>query len=371
MEISKMKKVLLTASVLLFILLSACTSNKSDKKEQIEAHLEVAEAEYRQNEGIESWKEAWKEADKALNLSIKYYGEDSPETGEVYLKRGYYSYYIEDSFTDIRTAERIFEKSGNMEGMAKTYYVYGREYKAAGDYNKAKSAAEKALNYCDQCQEDMSKLKFHIYILMGNLENLEGSHKENLEYCKKAEIFWNQLSGDEKNEEAILLYHNMGICYVNMKEYRLALESFEKVYEYESATGYDIQLQHCVSESYSHGGISYAFLGEYDKAIEYLNMALDSLDKCSISEKREYGLVYGFLATMYTTDEMCDYDKAVEYWLNACKYFSEQPEPNADDLASLKNQKDNLKNYFEKSGMAEDQDFETWYEENMRRLQEE
>jgi len=366
-----MKKALLTANILLFMLLSACNSNKSDNEEQIEAHLEVAEAEYKQHEHVEAWEKAWKEADKALNLSIKYYGEDSPKTGEVYLMRGYYSYYIDDSLSDIETAERIFEKSGNMEGMAKTYYIYGMTYKITNDYNKAKNAAEKALNYCDQCQEDMSKLKFDIYILMGKLENLEGSHKENLEYCKKAEIFWNQLSGDEKNKGAILLYYNIGICYVNMKEHRLAVESFEKVYEYESASGYEVELQHCVSGSYCYEGISYTLLGEYDKAIEYLNTALERLDECSIPEKREYGVVYSFLAAVYSTDEMCDYDKAVEYRLNACKYYTEQPEPNAGDLEILIYEKNNLKNYFEKSGMAEDQDFETWYEENMRRLQEE
>jgi len=366
-----MKKILITVNILLFMLLSACNSDNPGKEEQIEAHLEAAEAEYRQNKGAEAKKEAWKEADKALNLSIKYYGEDSPKTGEVYLMRGYYSYYMDDSFSDIETAERIFEKSGNIEGMAKTFYVYGMKYKAADDYNKAKSAAEKALSYCDQCQEDMSKLKYDIYMLMGNVKNLEGSHKESLEYCKKAEVFWNQLSGDEKNKEAILLYHNMGVCYVNMREYKWAVESFEKVYGYESASGYDIQLQQSVNESYSYGGMCYALLKEYDKAMEYLDMALDRLDKCSTSEEREYGVIYGFLATLYTSDEMRDYDKAVEYRLKACKYFTEQPEPRTDDLARLKNQKNKLKNHFEKSGMAEDQDFETWYEENMRRLQEE
>jgi len=285
--------------------------------------------------------------------------------------RGYYSYYLDDSLNDIETAEIIFETSGNMEGMAKTYYMYGTMYKITGSYNRAKDAAEKALSYCDQCQGDISKLKYDIYMLMGKLKDLEGFHKENLEYCKKAEVFWNQLSSDEKNKEAILLYHNMGICYFKSKEYELAAESFEKVYEYESASGSDIQLQHCVCESYSFGGVCYVLFGEYDKAIEYFNTALDRLDKCSKPEKREYAETYSFLANVYTTDEMRDYDKAAECWLNTCKYYAEQPEPSADDLENLIFVQDNLKNYFEKSGMAEDQDFETWYEENMRRLQEE
>ncbi len=110
-----MKKILLTVNILLFMLLSACNNDNPSKEEQIKAHLEAAEAEYTQNKGVEAKKEAWKEADKALNLSIKYYGEDSPKTGEAYLMRGYYSYYMDDSFSDIETAERIFEKSGNME----------------------------------------------------------------------------------------------------------------------------------------------------------------------------------------------------------------------------------------------------------------
>ncbi len=109
-----MKKILLTMNILLFMLLSACNNNESGKEEQIEAYLEAAEVEYGKLERKESWKKAWKEADKALNLSIKYYGEDSPKAGEAYLMRGYYSYYIDDSLSDIETAERIFEKSGNM-----------------------------------------------------------------------------------------------------------------------------------------------------------------------------------------------------------------------------------------------------------------
>jgi len=366
-----MKKVLLIANILLFMLLSACTSNKSDKEEQIEAHLDAAEAEYKQHKRVEAWQDVWKEADKALKLSIKYYGEDSPKTGEVYLMRGYYSYYLDDSLSDIETAERIFEKSGNMEGMAKTYYMYGTKYKIAEDYSKAINAAEKALSYCDQCQGDMSKLKYDIYMLMENVENMRDYYEEALEYCKKAEVFWNQLSGDEKDKEAILLYHNMGVCYMDIKDYKLAAESFEKVYEYESASGYEIELQQAVGESYTYGGMCYALFGEYDKAIGYFNKALDRLDKCSAPEEWEYAETYSFLAIMYTTDEMRDYGKAVECGLYACKYYSEQPEPSADDLANLINEKDNLKDYFEKSGMAEDQDFETWYEENMRRLQEE
>ncbi len=118
-----------------------------------------------------------------------------------------------------------------------------------------------------------------------------------------------EISGED-NSDTATTYNNIGIVYAYLGDYDKALEYYNKALSI---------LQKILGEehpdtamSYNNIGTVYAYLGDYDKALEYYNKALSIRQKVLGEEHPDTAMSYNNMGSVY--DELGDYDKALEYY---------------------------------------------------------
>lgn len=346
-------------SLIIFIIcLTACTAEKQTPEEKIQAYLDMA-GEYFQQKNYDLINP---ELEKALQLSKKYFGEQSEETAHTYLKAALYS-PLDEAMIKIQMAEVVLENSDDKGDLANIYYTYGRTYARSDKLELAKNAYEEALRYCDMGLTDMDVLKFDIYIRLA--ASTSSSDEEALTYYLDAETLLDKLPEEEKNKEKIRLYESLGNYYYELGQHQLAIESYEKVVE--CWIQYEEGDPLAVAQVYDHCGYRYAAVGNFDKSLEYINQSLIMLKDIESAELWDYAVAYRHLSIVYTANEIQDYEKFLKYGIKSCQIYMEQPELSTEELEELKLLKDSFKTSYENRPMAEQQDFESWYKENINR----
>lgn len=353
-----MKKIFLVF-ILFISILSACDTVKQSPEEEIKASLDKAVEYYEQENYTLSEMEFW----RVLLLSEREYGEQSKEVAKLHLKTALYSTDFDAAIEHIQLAEVVFKKSDDMCGLAETYKMYGRSYDAEHNPELAQGAYEEALKYCDMGTEDMNDMKFHLYLLLSVLSNR--TDEESLLYSAKAEKLVDRLPEAEKNEAKMKLYRNMGNSYYNLKKSEDAIVFYEKVIECWAQYGSKDQI--LVAECFDFCGYSYAMIGEFDKAVEYINQSLKLLEGLENARLWHFSIAYQHLSRVYAIEEIQNYEKSMEYGIKACKIYTEQQELSVKELEELISLKKAFKKLYEESPMAAQQEFESWYKENVKR----
>lgn len=351
-----MKKVLIIF-FLITVWLSACTTTKRSPEEKIQKYIEKAEECY----GKENYNQAKVNLEKALQLTKNEYGEKSSETANIYLKLADFSTSFREAIDHLQEAEEIYQDLKDMGGLAKTYMIYGSTYSGAYDKDSSENAYNTALQYCDNSSEDMNTERFYTYLYLSGLNN--GSDEEQLLYSQEAEKLLDSLPEYDKNVNKVIVYSNLGNCYYDLKQYEEAIKN------YNIAINIWLKFQDGeqwkVAECYDYCGRCYIILGNYNKAIEYMNQTLSLLKGVKEASLWDYAIVYRHLSILYSVSEIQDYDKVLDYSIRSCQIYTEQEELSSKELEELKNFKDGLKEYYEESPLAEEQDFESWYTERI------
>lgn len=340
------------------IMLTACMDNKQTPEEEIQACLDRADEYFEQK----NYSLLEIELAKALIQSKKQFGEQSKENAYILLEIALYN-SLDEAIENVKKAEAIFNNSEDMGGLSKAYYTYGRVYDRKSESDLSKSAYEEALKYCDMSVEDMGALKYEIYFCLAGLDN--SSYEESLNYCKNAEVLLDKLPKEEKNKEKIRLYQSIGNCYYGLAQNDLAIENYEKVID--CWNHYEEGDRLTIAQCYNYCGYRYAIVGNFDKAIEYINQSLVMLKDIKEAQLWDYAFAYWHLCDVYTADEIQDYEKSMDYGIKACQIYTKQKELSVQELEELKSYKEELKKIYEESPMAEQQDFESWYKENINR----
>lgn len=343
--------------ILLISSLTACITT-DQKVNNIQEYINSAE-QYFEQENYDIAKENF---DKALSLAKGEYGEQSKEVADICLNIALHTTTYNEAIDYTERGEEIFEKLDDMEGLAEVYFTYATLHNQKHKPEMAQSAYEEALKYCSKSPVDMSAKKFHIYMRLTGLDST--SMEEALQYSKEAEKLIDELPEDEKYEDIINLYYSIGNCYYNLAQYDKAIEGYEKVIQCWVQYGEGDLLQ--VARSYDLCGYIYSATGDYGKSIEYINQSLECFERATDATLWDYAIAYRHLSVVYTEDEIQDLEKAMEYGIKSCQIYTKQKELSNDELEELKVLKDVLEDLYIERINTGQQDFETWYQEEIK-----
>jgi tetratricopeptide (TPR) repeat protein len=187
-------------------------------------------------------------------------------------------------FTLVSFAQEMNSEAGKL-------YNEGNSLLKAGNYNGAISNYDKALAI-----EKDYRIYYQKGVAQKKANNLEGS-RTSLDECIKL-----------KNDfEAG--YNALGGVYFSMGNYQEAIKNFEKVLTLTNNASVTKKVQKNLSLAYTKIGNDEVAQGNSQKAIEYLNKAV---------ENDQYDAAYLSLAKLYS--DLGDWDKCITASENALKY---------------------------------------------------
>ena len=157
-------------------------------------------------------------------------------------------------------------------------------------------------------------------------------------YYKEAEnvyLRFVQLSEETngQNETTADAYNNIGIVYDYLGDYDKALEFENKALEIKKEV---LGEKHAdTANSYNNIGVVYEELGDYNEALEYHNKALEIRKEVLGEKHTNTATSYNNIGVVY--DNLGDYDKALEYFIKALEIFKEVLGENHRDTANSYN----------------------------------
>lgn len=341
------------------ISLMACKGIQQSDEEIIKQYLEEAEVYVQQGENDF----AELSFASAIEISKNIYGEESKEVADLYLELADCNNTFEEALDSMSFAENIFRKQDSAEGLARAYYSYGIIYKKKSEYELAQKAFEDASEYCDLLKEDMSQLKFDIYLSLSGLESM--SAEESLDYALEAEKLVEKITDVQKTRLYISMgntYYNLGMAEESANKYEKALGLWESL----KSTKYMEKEEFKIAQTYALCGHCYTSIGRPEKGIEYINRSLEILNEMKGATLWEFARAYRLLSVAYTSEDTLNKEKALEYGMMSCKeYLKQERELSNEELDQLNLLKDCFRELYEVNLHITEQDFETWYNENV------
>ena len=351
-----MKKILVFLS--LICILSACGGFQQSDETMIEEYLSQAE-DYVKQKKYDLAKLSFAEA---IELSEKVYGSDSKEVADIYLELSVNNKNYVEALDNVASAEKIFQKNEDNDGLARTFHSYGSIYADFSEPELARKAYEDALRYCDMSANDQSELKFEIYL---NLTGVETDFEELMYYFQRAE----KLIENRNDAHLIRFYFGKGNTYYNYGIAEEAAACYEKAIEIWKEMEKDRDMNDIplyIAYSYDCCGHCYIALEEYMKSIEYIDVSIEMFKNIEGVSIGDLATAYRHLSMAYMKLEVPDYEKALEYGLKSCQvYLDKEDELSIEELEYFKRLKDLFKGLYEETSYAKEQDFETWYKENI------
>ncbi len=165
-----------------------------------------------------------------------------------------------------KDAERLYNKTGNLEGLAAVSNNIGVITMLQGEWDKTLEFFEKSLR--------LEKQRFNLngisvcYNNLGALHEDKGDYKESMDYLYKALHIQKMLS-DRKNVTNI--YNNIGVTYMNNAEFDKSADAFDKSLE----TALTFNLTRNIIGALNNLGALYFKSGNWSKAIEYYENAIE------------------------------------------------------------------------------------------------
>ncbi len=165
-----------------------------------------------------------------------------------------------------REAERLYAKTGNLEGLAAISNNIGVIAMLQGEWDKTLEFYEKSLHQ-EQQRFNLNGISV-CYNNLGALLEEKGDDRQSLDYLYKALHIQKMLS-DRYNITNI--YNNIGVTYMDNAEYDLADEAFNKSLE----TALTFNLTRNIISALNNLGALYFKSGNWAHAIEYFENAIE------------------------------------------------------------------------------------------------
>ena len=344
-------------AVILMIVIFAVGCSSKSSEELIQEYTKNAEAFYEAEDytGAAGW------MNHAIDEAETKYGKTSVEVARLYLMKSQMAEYAIDALRDIQCAETIYKSLNDGEGMVRSNYYYGDYYLRMGDAAQAIEYYDKVIELGEALGDEINEWKYEAYFHKGLCE---ADERKSIEMFKEAEKFFAFIPLEKQNTKAITLYHNIGVRYCNLdmdeeaiKYFTKAIEGYEKeekeigtlVVCYELRSGCYINLEN----------LEYAMEDAW-KAKELFEENTPDMD---IWDRAG---VYFNIAMLYSFIDEPEHDKVLEYGLIACRMYEEEKEGlEVDDLEGFKVIKETFEILYDDTPYARQQDFETWYQENI------
>ena len=193
----------------------------------------------------------------------------------------------------------------------------------------------------------------------------ESDPQNSLELYAKAEDLFALLPLEKQEAEGTKLYYSISFVYDGLEQYEESFKYSTKAIEYYKEDKNSIQ---ALIAAYHTRGYAEMWQGDTEHAVED-NMKAKQL----IEEKQpdmglwEKAIVYLKLAITYALAETPDYEKVLEYGLDAFHVYTEQKELSEEELEELRSAKRTFKRLYDHSPYVQQQDFEIWYQENINK----
>ncbi|AEF80439.1 tetratricopeptide repeat protein [Leadbettera azotonutricia] len=232
------------------------------------------------------------------------------------------------------------DNRGNEDAAAYSYRKSGLIYYMLGEYQKALGYHQKALeNYETHVGRKIPDAADSYYDI-GSVYNKMGEYQKALEYNHEGLEIWQAVLkrenypeiaspyhapciirsnlanfSDRPSSDKVTCYHNIGVGYAFMGEYQKALEYYQKALGIrESFLGKDHPE---TAASYLNIGAVYADIGEYQKALEYCQKGLNIRETILGKDHPEIAASYNDTAAVYAGME--EYPIAFDYYQKALK----------------------------------------------------
>ena len=210
-------------------------------------------------------------------------------------------------------------------------YNLAKKLRQGGKYEESIEEFNRAILYCDKINNDVLKIKSlrQQSIAFLNLRNYQVFLEKNIKANEIAKKINNHI-------ELISTLINIGHYYFLIDNINLAMENFDSAILLSNREGLPPDV---VFDAYYNAGVMRIDIGQYDKAIEHLNMAMKliSADKSNPYYTACFiNLGYAYTKRALTAGNSEDYDRALEYF-NQALTAAEQAGNEAFEVAVLNN----------------------------------
>jgi CHAT domain-containing protein/Tfp pilus assembly protein PilF len=216
--------------------------------------------------------------DKALKLyheclvySIEYFGECSEvanlhsSIAITYKKLGEYPNALQYANQSLEIRQKLLEK----DKIAFSINFIGSIYEQLGNYIKALEHFQKALSLHKELHPYPYKHIATSYMNIASIYNVLGNYNQSITYYNEAlQIYKDKSIVDNRN----ILFSNLGLVYLAIKEYKKALECFEEALSLDNS--YVNASKATTANLYNNIANVYSNLNNFDKALEYFTKSL-------------------------------------------------------------------------------------------------
>jgi len=181
-----------------------------------------------------------------------------------------------------------YESLNNPQGMASTYYNYGKYYYYTGLYGKALEIYHQMLAHCEK--NDLKVYKGRALVLIGRVHYKRGYYDKALDYYDRS--LRHRKAIDDKWGIYCAL-NNIGHAHASLGDYERAVK-----YQYESLKGYEqIGDKFGIGFSQENIGKAYFTLKNYEKALVFFMKSLAAYKE--IEDYGFVGYVYQYIGNCY------------------------------------------------------------------------
>ncbi|MBN1949467.1 MAG: sigma 54-interacting transcriptional regulator, partial [Candidatus Cloacimonetes bacterium] len=213
----------------------------------------------------------------------------------------YYSYDLTKAEREFEEAERLFQTTDDIAGIAAVYNNLGGLAIAKGEWDKTEKLYLKSLEY--------EKERFNLSGISGRYSNLgylfedEGDYQKSLAYLNKALKIQKLL---DDRDVLTNIYNNIGVTYMDNCKYQEAEESFNRLLE----IALKFNMYRNIIAAYNNMGALYFKSGDWNKATDYYEKAIKKSQENNFFE----GLCksYNNLGELY--EKRWEFNLALDYY---------------------------------------------------------
>jgi len=190
-----------------------------------------------------------REYSKTVNLVLEYsqQAEDTISMAKAYTYLGDY-YRIElvsdSSFLYYYKAEKLYDRLNNNIELAKTLINKADLLFRVGDFISSEKEVFKALRIIkDNNNKDVvNEINYDAYNILGMVYNGKGEYENSILYHNKALETLDKMQIIGKSQTMAISYLNLGLVYVNLKNYKIAKDYFVKGIEQQKIDNQDLKI---------------------------------------------------------------------------------------------------------------------------------
>ena len=260
-----------------------------------------------------------------LNDSAAYYIELRATLDSTNIKWSRtYANFINEYLSDFSKSLLYYKKcinivlstdSTNYKELGELYSEIGSIYHKTGSFNKGYEYYNLALlvflKHYDEMDIELAPLYTNIATVLWNCSS-NGHDEDPLDYLEKSLSIRLKTYG-EIHPEVANSYHNFGVHYSGIGDYKTALFYYNKALSIKEKLFGDNHLE--TAKTYSSIGLTYIELKQYDLALEFTEKALGIFLNRFDERHPEVSDCYNSLGSIYY--ELHESDKALEYYNKA------------------------------------------------------